>query len=60
MKKHDSDKKLLKSIRSGIRLKTKAPKRETPKTVYNRKDKHKRRFDTSSYHLYSIKFLHAR
>jgi len=42
---------LIKSIRIGVRLNTKAPKKETPKTVYNRKDKHKGRLDTSSYQL---------
>jgi len=31
----------LKQIRQGIRLNTKAPKIETPKSVYSRKFKHK-------------------
>ena len=51
MKKDGNNKELLKELRSGMRLKTKAPKRETPKTVYNRKRKHKGRFDTSPYHF---------
>lgn len=41
--KNKSD--LLRLIRSGVRLKTKPPKRETPKNVYRRRDKHRRRFD---------------
>jgi len=34
-------KEILKNLRAGIRLITKAPKVETPKNVYNRKVKHK-------------------
>ncbi|MCU0849339.1 MAG: hypothetical protein MUD12_15765 [Spirochaetes bacterium] len=34
---------VLLTIRRGIRLKTKPPKTETPKSVYNRKIKHRRR-----------------
>mgnify|MGYP001547770006 CR=1 FL=1 len=39
---------ILKKIKKGLRLKTKAPKVETPKTVYNRKAKHKRRLNEGS------------
>jgi hypothetical protein len=35
-----SPKQLLKSIKSGIRLKTKSPKIEIPKNIYTRKQKH--------------------
>lgn len=35
-------------MRSGVRLKTPPPKTETPKTVYTRKTKHKRRFRNDS------------
>jgi hypothetical protein len=46
-------KELLKLIRTGIRLNTKAPKTETPKTVYSRKAKFKRRFsDDTSFFIY--------
>jgi len=48
MKKRDT-KDLLRQIRTGVRLTTPPPKREVPKTTYSRKDKHKRRFETSSY-----------
>ena len=49
-------KELLKLIRTGVRLDTKPPKTETPKTVYSRKAKHKRRFsdDTSFFYLRAI------
>jgi len=47
MRKRDT-KDLLRTIRSGVRLATPPPKRETPKNVYNRKTKYKRRFETSS------------
>ncbi len=43
-KKKNAKKKLLKQIRCGLRLDTKAPKVETPKTVYNRKAKHKKKY----------------
>jgi hypothetical protein len=36
---------ILKHIRKGMRLKGKPPKVETPKSVYNRKNKHRRRSD---------------
>ncbi len=49
MKNKNSQREKLSQIRSGVRLKTKPPKRETPATVYSRKEKHKRRFNTSSY-----------
>jgi hypothetical protein len=42
---------LLKSLRHGRRLKTKAPRQETPKTVYTRKRKHKGRNEDSSLFL---------
>lgn len=48
MSKKNSNKKLLKQIRTGIRLKTKAPKVETPKSVYSRNIKHRRRLDEAS------------
>jgi|GEM_PF-1908990 len=51
MKKNPKEKELLRQIHSGMRLKTKAPKRETPKTVYNRKQKHKGRHNASLYHF---------
>jgi len=34
---------ILKHIRKGMRLKGKPPKVETPKSVYSRKNKHRRR-----------------
>ena len=40
-------KKLLKRISAGVRLDTPPPKRETPRTVYTRKTKHKRPRDGS-------------
>lgn len=51
MKKNPKEKELLRQIHSGMRLKTKAPKRETPGTVYNRKKKHKGRHDASLYYF---------
>ncbi len=56
MKNNSKEKELLRQIHSGMRLKTKAPKRETPKTVYTRKEKHKRRFDASSYDIRVFSF----
>jgi len=38
-------KKILESIRVGIRLNTPAHKVEIPKNVYNRKNKHKEKYD---------------
>lgn len=38
--KKKKNKDLLKRVRGGLRLKTKAPRCETPKTVYSRKRKH--------------------
>lgn len=38
-------KEILKNLRIGIRLNTKAPKIEIPKNVYNRKLKHKDKID---------------
>lgn len=55
MKKSDT-KDLLRQIRSGIRLATPPPKRETPKNVYSRKSKHKRRFETPSF-FYRIDYF---
>ena len=52
MNKNTREHDLIRLIRSGKRLKTKPPKRETPKTVYSRKSKHKRRMDDSSFFLY--------
>ncbi len=52
MKKRKEQRDLLKNIRKGIRLKTKAPRVETPASVYSRKDKHKRRIaDDSSFFI---------
>jgi hypothetical protein len=51
MKKKGGKKELLKLIRTGLRLKTKPPKQEKPATVYNRKSKHKRTIDASSFYL---------
>ncbi len=48
MKKTDTRNEQLKRVRSGIRLKTKPPRVETPKSVYTRKTKHKRRHDNDS------------
>lgn len=49
MKKDRDTRELLAMVRAGLRLKTKPPKRETPKSVYNRREKHRRRWnDTSS------------
>ncbi len=53
MEKKDEKRKLLKFIRSGIRLKTKPPKQEIPKTVYNRKKQKRRSNDDSSFVLIS-------
>ena len=41
-------KELVKLIRTGVRLDTKPPKTETPKTVYSRKAKHKKRFSNDA------------
>jgi len=38
-----NNKEVLRHIRKGMRLKGKPPKVETPKSVYTRKEKHKRR-----------------
>ena len=55
MKKDRDTRELLAMIRTGMRLKTKPPKRETPKSVYNRREKHRRRWnDTSSFFRYSL------
>ncbi len=59
MKKKKKEKELLRQIHSGMRLVTKAPKRETPKTVYNRKQKHKGRVNTSSYDFLRKPFYSA-
>ncbi|MDA3901793.1 MAG: hypothetical protein PF637_14880 [Spirochaetes bacterium] len=48
MKEKITQKELLKMMRSGVRLKTPPPKTETPKNVYTRKTKHKRRFRNDS------------
>ena len=49
-------KELVKLIRTGVRLDTRAPKAETPKTVYSRKAKYKGRFsdDTSFFYLLAV------
>ncbi len=52
MKKSNRRKEQLKRVRSGLRLKTKAPRVETPKNVYSRKTKHKRRHDHDSSFFY--------
>ncbi len=58
MKKDRDTRELLAMIRTGMRLKTKPPKRETPKSVYNRREKHRRRWnDTSSSFYYRLLFL---
>jgi hypothetical protein len=49
MAKKSHQKDLLKELRRGVRLNTPAPKRETPKNVYSRKDKHKRRYKDTSF-----------
>ncbi len=46
--KKETKKELLKRIHSGMRLVAKPPKRETPKTAYTRKTKHKRSLDKDS------------
>ncbi len=48
MAKNNSKLELLKLIRSGIRLKTKPPKVETPKSAYSRKKKYKRSYNEDS------------
>jgi hypothetical protein len=53
MKKKDEKRDLLKFIRSGIRLKTKPPKQETPKTVYNRRKQKRSLNEDSSFVLLS-------
>ena len=47
-------KELVKLIRTGVRLDTKAPKAETPKTVYSRKAKHRRRISDDTSFFYSL------
>ena len=47
MNRKKKEKEILKLIRTGVRLKTPPPKKETPETVYSRKIKHKRRPDAS-------------
>ncbi len=54
MGKKDEKRKLLKFIRSGLRLKTKPPKQETPKTVYNRKKQKRRSNYDSSFVLKNL------
>lgn len=54
----DRDKKeIVKHIRKGMRLKGKPPKVETPKSVYTRKEKHRRRSNDDPsffYFMYSV------
>jgi hypothetical protein len=45
-------KELLSLIRHGVRLDTKPPKVEEPKSVYKRKDKHRRRISNESSFLF--------
>ena len=47
-------KELVKLIRSGVRLDTKAPRVEKPKSVYCRKAKHKRRISDESSSFLSV------
>jgi hypothetical protein len=46
---------VLLTIRRGIRLKTKPPKTETPKSVYNRKIKHRRRPEDLLFFMYFLR-----
>jgi len=56
MKRKVTQKEMLSMMRSGVRLKTPPPKTETPKTVYTRKTKHKRRFrNDSSFFINKLK-----
>jgi len=55
MKKSLEKRELSIKVRSGLRLNTPPPKQETPKNIYSRKNKHKRRFDTSSSFFLMIK-----
>lgn len=48
MSKKATKKDLLKTVRSGVRLHSKPPAIEKPKSVYNRKQKHKGRFSEDS------------
>lgn len=50
--KNSEKKEVLKFIRTGLRLKVKPPKQETPKTVYSRKKQKRRSDDDSSFVLY--------
>ena len=53
-----SKKEILTHIRKGMRLKGKPPKVETPKSVYTRKMKHKRRVnDEPSFFIADILFF---
>ncbi len=49
MKKLSEKKELLKLIRGSRRLVVKPPKSEVPKNLYNRKSKHKRSLNGSSF-----------
>lgn len=51
-----AEKELLRMLRAQRRVKQKAPKVETPKTVYSRKAKHKRRYsdDASSFFVMTV------
>ena len=54
MAKKKSNDDITKRIRQNLRLKTKRPTVETPKNVYSRKDKHKRRLqEDSSFFIYT-------
>jgi len=44
---------VLQAVRRGVRLKTKPPKIETPKSVYCRKIKHRRRPEDLLFFIYS-------
>lgn len=41
---------LIKQLKKGLRLKTKAPKVETPQNVYRRRSKHRRDDDPSFFY----------
>lgn len=53
MKKDRDTRELLAMVRAGLRLKTKPPKKETPKSVYNRREKHRRRWNDTSSSLFN-------
>ncbi|MBN2435324.1 MAG: hypothetical protein JXK07_08675 [Spirochaetes bacterium] len=56
MKQKVTKKEMLAMMRSVVRLKTPPPKTETPKNVYTRKTKHKRRFrNDSSFFINKLK-----